>query len=895
MRHPLLALAALAALSGCTDLPDLQANRVCGNGILEPDNNEDCEPGKAIADGLLCGEVGDELACKFVCADDEGQGIRLAGCPLGWGCALEGFCQPPSGAFEDPEVVTGITTPLGIGDFDGDDFPDLATVQEPVLRVAYGNADGLYSVNLVAPIDASPSDPSVVDMTGDGRSDIIVFSGSRVSVYLGEADQTLTALMVPSLIYTELPLLFRLVAVTMNEFFERQLPILIGRDEEAGSLVIGRADRDLADQDLLTIASPGTLLQDAVATGDLLPDGNQEPLRDMAIAPFRGNQIVIVTLVCETSEDIFEDPFVEPECELEESLRIPTPGRWQLSRDGTFAADIDGDMILDLVFGLQGPEGHAVGAALGDGAGFGDAFVLPVPVEELDARPIAPMAQEMVAAPAYLLGVADLDSDGNADIITGLGIFHAFDVGDGQLEYFETFAPDRRWTSARTADVNRDEAIDIVAITGPSLVINLNVDGYLFNSAEVTLDEDDVDLYIGDFDGDLMDDLLLGVGGRVLLGFNDGRGLPTTAQEALSLNANIELTPLRWTNDIDATTDVAMIVREPDLPPYLIELQGSGTRRLAAPLDLYADAVGEAIEIAGVITVQGPDNASRGLVGERSAGFWAFRAVDRNSVFTALSNEPPIVDQAGDCDFDPSADLLTRSFKTTPDDDWSQAATVETESLSVPMPFAGPFVPRVVRYQDGDPMTCIALDPSPFESAPTELRVADIDGDDRPDLLIAHPTIKRPMLDEVTPGGLSVYWGDGDGGFAPSPEVLVPIANVTTGSNRSGTFEGEFATLQTDSQRGHELAMLFDNGMHLLTYDPDARDFGEPVALLKQRLDTEDIRRVDAVDLDIDGVDDIVLSGPRRTVLLKQLPCGSLEAAEGECDRTVRTPGGKEQ
>lgn len=878
----LTALLLAVAAYGCAELPFISADNVCGNGVLEPFNNEDCEPGRpgAYPDGLVCGDADEELACLFVCADDDGEGERIAPCPAGWGCAIEGFCQPPSGRLTEAVPIAGITTPLGIGDFDGDHFPDIAAVQEPLLAVAFGNSSVDYEVTLRAPIDASPNAPVIGDFDGDDREDLVVHAGSRVNIYRGQTDRTVVPLMVPSFGLEDDLGRYGLAAVAMNEPLLRQQVLALELDDELGTLSVYSLTLD--DDEEVVITDAGDQLTEHFASADLIGgDGHHE----LAIARYREQAIVLVSLACNIQELIDAGQLGELEgleCELEEAGEVLAPPGWQLGQAGTFVADINGDGIDDLVFGLQGREGLSIGVALGNGVGLEPAYALPV-VREL-MGPVMPGAQ-MMQPPSWLLGVADIDGDGLADLLTGTGVIGAESDGvDTPIRYVQRYRPQREWFSLRMADLNRDGALDLVATTGPSILTLLNAGGGIFNQSETTVESDQIDVHLGDFDGDLFPDLLVLVDGRLLVGFNDGRGLSDELQEAVSLAGNVQTTGFRGARgSTDAIQDVLLIV-EDNLGTYGLVLEGSGTRRLSAALELPAS-------VDRVYALHHPSRLSVGLTLEEDmSGERRFRIASAEDLAAAIYEEPPVLELQGDCLPPDGGPQLATTFPDPEGLGYDRAVAVvgQGPDAGPMMGGDGPWTPRILIWDGEDTLDCTALEPSEFAVGPRQVEVADVDGDEAPDLIVVHASERMPGSEDVIEGGLSVYFGDGEGGFDPSP-VAVQRQGTARQNGSTASFRGVIAAIDTDSRPGAELAMVFDDGIYLLAADAD-RTFGDVDKMRNPGVDPPDISSLVALDADLDGVDDLLVSGPRQTVLMRQAPCTPFEAAEGECTRTVNPP-----
>ena len=169
--------AALAALTGCDDLPPIEEKQ-CGNHLVEV--GEDC-------DGVGIGQSKCNASCRLEC--------NAGACPQGWGCGTDGLCRQPGGTF----VPLGSGLPLSadrltLADFDGDGKSDVLATRGTSLSVAYLDEHGLLpeSVTLsVSPVDQLVDAPGVGDLDGDGRADIALRVGKDLGVLRGQQDRSL--------------------------------------------------------------------------------------------------------------------------------------------------------------------------------------------------------------------------------------------------------------------------------------------------------------------------------------------------------------------------------------------------------------------------------------------------------------------------------------------------------------------------------------------------------------------------------------------------------------------------------------------------------------------------------------------------------------------------------
>src|SRR5947209_8005601 len=86
------ATAAVALAISCSTFPALTSG-TCGNGVVEPDNGEDCDT-FATSSGAACRAPGVVGACRFDCSASTDS---THACPRGFGCGHDGICRTGSG------------------------------------------------------------------------------------------------------------------------------------------------------------------------------------------------------------------------------------------------------------------------------------------------------------------------------------------------------------------------------------------------------------------------------------------------------------------------------------------------------------------------------------------------------------------------------------------------------------------------------------------------------------------------------------------------------------------------------------------------------------------------------------------------------------------------------
>lgn len=881
MRRALPFAVAATLLAGCTELPDIVADSVCGNGVVEPATGEDCEPGVGLGAAYACGEPETSLACRLVCLDADDV------CPPGWGCSLDGTCEVPSGEFADRRTVSGLAGEIAVGDLDGDERPDLVNVAEPFMIVAFGDGDGDFENVVTVPVDAAPEAPVLADIE-PGRDDepitedVIVHSGSRVNVYRGRADQELDPVAVPEGLLPGTIDEAVVLGLRGGDAAQREVAVLLTRTGDAVEFYLPTAapdgTLDFAPPDGRAVAVPDDSrfpARTAVADLDSSPDAT---LDELAWGVVGGSTVYVESIDCDDGQM----PMGLLGCTLERRAEVELGGA--LGEGGTFFGDVDGDGVLDLVADV---DGGRVAVALGgviDGVfdGFGDARLV---------RLQGMSAPGPTLSTPHALTVADLGR-GRAEVVTAQGSFLIALDGPEPIGRQGTLRPFSRLVAdALAVDFNQDGATDVLVRSGDSALLYLNAGDGAFNAIELQTNGGLLDMRVGDFDGDLELDLLAITRDGLEVGFADGTGIPRTfVNVAEEQDGYLALDVVRLSDRDGDSIDDVVALRVGDVGLQLIALRGSGVRRLSAPLSIPYNIVAltvlaRADRVAQVVAAAQTDVGQRFLVVD-----------DEHLEYGPFDQDYPVPIYAP-CGDGRGATILVAIDSDGDGDD--EAVIVPTRGAMGGEADAT-WAPHVVDNFEAacDPdeedcaaraAHCVPLEPVEFGgeavSPPDEVLVGDLDGDGHADLLVSHhgqPAEPDGSGGDDTRDALAIWWG-GAAGLDPTPTVF-------ESDFISEEFNGPIGATELDGTLGAELVVAGREGAYVLDIvgrtvdvDPD-----EPLDILG--VEWGEVRAIHVADLDLDGVLDLALSSDERVVVLIQLACSAQEANQGDCARPVPVP-----
>ncbi|WP_437675746.1 hypothetical protein [Sorangium sp. So ce131] len=847
-------LGAAAVAAGCEPLDEIVPGR-CGNGVVEPSRNEDCDCFDETAscqvetvDALgakvmaTCYPQGSESACRYGC-DDDGEG-----CPGGWGCGIDRVCRAPKGTF----TQLGAAQPLGAerllaGDLDGDGRGDLVAVGPTHLEAVYHDANGTVGARVSIPFAGGlPAlgrlTPALgrLGLTEDATADLALGAGSGVAILSGQPDRTFAP--VPALA----PVLrldgFGEVDVNNLAFGGARL-VPVGSTREQGqawvALIAGTdAEGGAASEDVLAV---GLATEASTSLSPLdLRRGRRELAGPPAVADLGGGPLheVAVALAGDSAVHVYS-----PDDGAHAAVELPGAAR---VAGAAFLRDVTGDGVLDLLVGAtcaQPDPGLPEGAAcyeldVAEGAG-GLEFGGLSPYGDLSRRDGgAGAARSFGLGPPIAIG--DLNGDGQIDVVEP----DAVRLGEPGLSppyhvAFQRIAPSsgRRWTRAAIADATFDGVPDVIAAdaaaTGLSFfhgAAGALPSDFRLNELVIPTRGNVSSFAMGDVDGDLLPDVVFveGAGSTpsgasrpaLSVSFGRYRKAPEPPARVGALEGLLDLAAVRLPRPDDAVDDVGLLFSRGEGVAIGL-LEGHGSRSLLPALPLVgAGAARQAGERRALSSIAGRFEGDRAQVASLtvaapspasprgSAELWLLPALDAGAGALLSEGEQPVVLPP---ELTPSREL-----------EWAlEGIAVDLEGdgrdelvLSLPVEVVGddPAAPAmrgaiVVARHDGRGAFVVTR----VRSAGAQntvyagLRAGDVDGDQRVDVVGIAYRLEEGTR-RITASRLAVFWNQGDGTLS-GPVELDPSGGEPD-DPESAVTSADFARIHAGAGAGAALVLL---------------------------------------------------------------------------------------
>jgi hypothetical protein len=829
-----LLLLPLCWLGGCKNLPDIEPG-TCGNKVIE--KGEDCD---VIGKGdLECRAPGTEAECHWDCRPN-GDGT-VPSCPSGWGCDGEGVCRKATGTYrEDGPFDVGDVAWLTSADFDGDGQPDLVSTegmnayQQSRFRLHYLEEGELAETRVFPKQTTRPK----IARLDDDASDDLLFSNLRIGVVPGRRDRAWVPRTFSTYRIQDGPI--RMVGLLDNLVSKSTALAVLSTLKGVRGIFLP----SIGDEDKLRLSVPVSEplddLMGELISADLLLDAQASPCREVLLA-FRGESSVRFYDFCEANE--LEDQIewrakaIEHRIDLPEGALVDAP---------PLVADVNGDGLLDVVIGANG----GTFVATGHGTHV-DAVAAP--------RDFFEGLESKVAPPSSMpLAIGDVTGDGLADfvvptavVITRKGVVS----GDPTLEVRETNT-NRPWTVARIDDFNGDGNPDIVAASdhGPGMTFYAGT-GTRFVIASPIEARSSVSLMtIDDFDGDQIRDI-------AFVEHNPAR----PEQDALRIafgqrgatpQAPVQVAQLAQAEQLSAFHDGGignlMVASSEGTGAarrgLLTLLVGSPDRLPFAPFDLVSFVqdgdltTNAAVELAhGAFTAPGADDVVAIATPTDDVPFtprfWLVPGIDAGKDQSLrLEGELPKPLSAGR-GIGPAVQAHVAASSADLDGD------ARDEALWLMPADEGAHCGLFTFGVEADPEHPRLTQPTTLllerACATPTLSVRDLDGDKRPDVLVA-------LGAQGEDGELRVLWNDGFGHFDAS--------NASSIELEPGT--GEVRAFASFAGKQPSLALMTDSGLWRVAPSAEGkRAFSQPAERIARLARGS---AVTVLDLDGDGLEDIV-------------------------------------
>ncbi len=590
-------LVAVSALS-CRDLPEIR-QRVCGNGVIDP--GEDCDV--FAPEGQRCGRPGTPVACRFECSQARGSGAPA--CPSGWQCGADDICRLATGSFVPMSVpIEAAVERVLLGDFQGTGrsavlgLGGASSVGAAYARVFFLDDDGtpLESSLLGFPVGS----PLLRDLSGDGRDDFLFSVVGGVGVLLGQPTQDLVPVAYP-LVTLQAGASTRAISIRPHprSLLDEQLAFFVSYD--GADLLTVFEDREHVVAEL---PYPHDRLAGDPAVADVIkpPSG---PCGEVVLG-YRDAPEVWFIQPCNP-----DGSWTTPGTSLRLAATLPE-GR--TIGTGAFLTDLDGDSEIDLVVGAH-PTGTFVAFGCGDGQFCTDKLdsntagrLLPV---QSSLGPTC--SEESIKVDQTPIAVGDVNGDGRPDVVTrsNILVLHDLEIGTDTVRVEVCPAAAKlvgEWSTAKLFDMNLDGRADVVAASSTGLDIEYYAGtGFdRLNLTRITTPAPVSHLSIGDYDGDQIPDLAVGLMGaqeglggarRDVLAIAYGRvqQAPEPLVSVASFDRIDQVVAAHF-DHTDAVEELGVIALSDDGTQTVTVFLSHGGRRLLAPFGLSGSPAGPVVE-----------------------------------------------------------------------------------------------------------------------------------------------------------------------------------------------------------------------------------------------------------------------------------------------------------
>lgn len=461
-----------------------------------------------------------------------------------------------------PCGISGGASAIAVADFNHDGYPDFAVAVPDGIALLLANPDGtLQSFDVYLPGN-NVSSVAVADFNRDRVPDIAVAAGTELAILLGRGDGTFN----PNPLVTNIST--SNARVTTGDFNgDGSLDVLLSGTNIAGPVLFGNGDG--------TFAAPVEIsgLQVIGFSSSVIGDFNGDGKSDIAITNYESIDVVLGhannTFTLLSSQLTLLQPNV-----------IPAVG--DFNKDGKL------DLVVAGVTTLQVFNGD------GDGTfSFGRTLQTEIPGYTNLNSPQA-------------IAVADLDGDGNLDIIVPISYPSVAEIfygnGDGSFQDPVLLQLARGYTQMAVADVNGDGRPDLLFSDGGLISIVHNTGNRTF-APEVHYVSGGVSSFVvQDVNGDGFPDIVIaGTGGNVAVLLNRPGGNLVTGTlsvqpepSALSQPFNVSLTISPLSSGQDPPTGSVSFAVDGDIAATVPLTVAGASLTISSPLALGSHTISAA-------------------------------------------------------------------------------------------------------------------------------------------------------------------------------------------------------------------------------------------------------------------------------------------------------------